>query len=479
MMPCIGCFAVVSRLLKHETLIFQDTPLSIQSFKKEEVSNKENSSDADDEDDNDGDVDGDNKGGSCKSHDSKEENESGCETKSKDDTSESNGEGNADYSVGEAGNEEEQLDDENLSQKNIEPDKSDHAPSDSVKDVSSDEFCSLGEDDVTSDTQHAEANTELAKSFTEGSTDSPKSHINLSHSNDNSANVSETDEEKLFEEQKNESMPSQLQTSAENKDETPLLPGEKLEDLTAISKAIHEDKTVVPTEMHKDEVKLSSEKVKLLKILSDAKVLSESVTQSVTNFDADNGIIILSGTTENIMNAKLALYENAFIMSNFRVQMRKQTSDLLFTVRGARWLEKEFQQRQINVVLYQKDSSTDMVVSDDNSYEAATKVLQEILAFKVIAFQDDHLEYLRSAIWKKSMEEFSAKEIIHISIDFKSSEITIEGHADSVILISENISMLLKTNGKVTKSIKLRKGSLRLLKERQNAVGDRVKDALK
>ena len=462
-------------MLKRKTVDFQGTSLTIQSFKNEEVSDEENANDADDGASDESDED-DIKGGSCNSHDSKKENESSCETKCENDRSESDGEENADDSAAEAGGEEEtgsidgdehpeRLSDEDLSQTNIELNRSDCHPSHAVKDVSSDEYCSLEEVDVGSDTQRAEADP------TEGRTELPESH-----SKDDGGNFSETDEENLSEEeQRNENTPNQPAPSVEDKEET-LLPAEELEDPTSVSTEICKDNTILPPELDTGEVKLSSEKVKLLKVLSDAQLLGESVMQVGTTFDADKGKVILAGTTDNIMTAKLYLYEKAFSMSNFRVEMRKQTSELLFMVRGAEWLEREFQQRQINAVLYQRDNSINMVALDDNSYEVATKALQEILADRVIPFQDDHLEYLRSAAWKKSMEEFCAKEIVQICVDFDSSKITVEGHADSVRSISENISALLKTNSKVTKSIKLRKGSLRLLKERKDAVSKTVRE---
>ena len=84
-----------------------------------------------------------------------------------------------------------------MSQTNIELNRSDCDPSHAIRDVSGDEHCSLEEVDVGSDSQHAEAETA-------GSTELPESD-----SKDDGGNFSETDEENLSEEQRNENTPNQ------------------------------------------------------------------------------------------------------------------------------------------------------------------------------------------------------------------------------------------------------------------------------
>ena len=182
----------------------------------------------------------------------------------------------------------------------------------------------------------------------------------------------------------------------------------------------------------------------------------------------------LVAAEEEIMEAKIELYELIANFSSVRLHLPRGAVKLLLSGRGQRWLQMQL--ASLSAIFHAKDSASPCVIGVDSSTSADAKFLLETaLSSKKIPFVDHHVTFLQSTQWANAVDKFESEYFVVVGTQYLEKEIVVEGSVEVLNDIGKSIETTLRQNSRIQRKIAMSTEQFQLLMHFRVEIYDRLK----
>jgi len=214
-------------------------------------------------------------------------------------------------------------------------------------------------------------------------------------------------------------------------------------------------------------------KLKLLKKLIQKNMISKQCKVKV-DFECEE--VILKGTADDVLNTKLAVYEELAKASECCLTISKELGCLLTSPRGQQWFVESCDQHSFVGLCYLDNSVTKLLAADDKTVDAIRIWLVGALVSERKSLEPCQLSLLHMHSWNDFVQKLMDSRLVLITVDDSKKEILIEGLIDMVKTTVKEVDDFLSRHCLVNKELPLKPADYRTLSFRSTDIVNKVQD---